>query len=78
MQEGEGETNGVVETNLKSPEPESPKIFVEKEMPDIPKCGITIIPFPKLTSSPTRIILLDHKIPEGYWHIFDQMAHNQP
>ena len=52
LQEGEGETSGVVETNLKNPKPRSPKILVEEETPDIPDHVSTVRPFPKLSSSP--------------------------
>jgi len=60
------------------------KIIVEKtQSPQtlgtliIPDKGSTIktIPIKSILSQP-RNTLLD--IPEGYWHIFDQMAQNQP
>ena len=76
LHEGEGETSGVVEINLKSLEPKSPKILVDKEKPNILDYGSTVRHFPKLTSSPARTILPDQEIPKGYWNIFDSMLHN--
>lgn len=59
----------------KAEEPESPQIL---GTPIIPNQGsiIKAIPIKAISPQQPKNIVLD--IPEGYWHIFDQMAQNQP
>jgi hypothetical protein len=50
-------------------------ILVGEGTPGIPDIGSTI-KYPKGPSNqPPQVEHLDQEIPEGYWHIFDQMAH---
>jgi hypothetical protein len=74
LKEGEGETSGIVEANPPPPEPGSPVILIGEGTPEIPDIG-SAIKYPKGPSNqPPRIEHPDQEIPEGYWHIFDQMA----
>ena len=74
LEEGEGETNGVVEANPPPPEPRSHVIMIGEGTPEIRDIG-NAIKYPKGTNNqPPRIEHPDLEIPEDYWHIFDQMA----
>jgi hypothetical protein len=79
LKEGEGETSGIVEENPPPPEPGSHVILIGEGIPEILDIG-SVIKSPKGPSNqPPRIEHSDQEIPEGYWHIFDQMAQpNQP
>ena len=75
MQEGEGETSSAIK--IKTLEPRSLEIVVETETPNIPDRGSAARPPPNPPPNSTQIILPEQEISEGYWHIFDQMVHNQ-
>jgi hypothetical protein len=79
LREGEGKTSGIAEVNLPSPKPGSPVILVVEGTPEIPDIG-SKTKFPKGTSNqPPRVEHPDQEMPEGYWHIFNQMEQqNQP
>jgi hypothetical protein len=77
--EGEGETSGVVEENPQPSEFRSPMILAEEGTPGIPDIGSMVKPPKGPSNHPPQVKNLDQEIPKGYWHIFDQMEHqNQP
>jgi hypothetical protein len=78
LEEGEGETSGIVEANP-SPEPGSLVILIGEGTPEIPDIGNTIKSPKGPNNQPPQIEHPNQEIPEGYWCIWDQMAHpNQP
>ena len=58
-----------------SKEPRSPQVVIDQRTPSIPDQGSVVKIIPTL-SGHLRDNSPAPEIPEGYWHIFDQMANN--
>ena len=75
LQEGEGETSGIIQ--IEAPEPKSPERVVETEVLRIPEQGSAVKPPPHSPPKTPQITPLDQEIPKYFWHLFDQMENNQ-
>jgi hypothetical protein len=75
LEEGEGETSGIANTDP-PPNPESP--VKEKAIPEIPDRGSAIKSLKGSDNQEIQIKYPDQEIPKYFWHIFNQMAQPNP